>query len=149
MTGALSEMTEQVMAERRGRTKERPAYPCEGVCGMMLRPWRRSLAQFPGTKMEYSEHRCLGCWYLLMREREPENPDYALLPCTDCGHMTRPERAPLFTAPDTRRRKDGKCFECAPGGITKVSLDHTQRGLDNFLSVMRSNAAAVRRRGWN
>lgn len=148
MSAVLSEMTEQVMAERRGRHKNRPAYKCEGDCGDTLRPWRGTVKQFPGTKMEYSASRCIGCWYAMMRQQEPENPEYAILPCAGCGHPTRPERAPLVTAPGTRRRKDGKCFECGPGAVSKASLDHTIKGLDHFMSVMRSNAEAVRRRGW-
>jgi hypothetical protein len=151
MTVMLSEATEQVMAERRAKTKDRPAYRCEGVCGGTLRPWRRTVAQFPGTTMEYSERRCIGCWYLWKRETEPENPDYALIPCTTegCGNITRPERAPLATAPGTLRRiGGGACAVCCGPKGSKKSTEHTTAGLDRFLARMRSNAAAVKARGW-
>lgn len=148
----LSEATEVVMAERRGRDKNRPAYKCEGICGRMLRPWRRSVAQFPGTAMEYSANRCVGCWHLWMREQEPENPLYALTPCTaGCGTITRPEREPLANAPHTLRRpkNDGRCWTCAGPGHSEKTLEHTKAGLDRFLSTMRANAAGVKARGWS
>lgn len=149
-TVMLSEATEQVMAERRARPKNRPAYRCEGICGRMLRPWRRPVSQFPGTAMEYSANRCVGCWHLWMREQEPENPKYALTVCTasGCETITRPEREPLANAPHTiRRAKDGRCLPCV--GAVGKSTAHTVAGLERFMSTMRSNAAAVRRRGWS
>ena len=153
MTVMLSEATEVMMAERRGRSKNRPAYNCHGVCGRVLRPWRRSVKEFPGTAMEYSANRCTGCWYLWMREQEPENPQYALSPCTTdgCTNITRPVREPLSTAPGTLRRgkNDGRCAECASPVGSQKSLEHTVRGLDTFLARMRSNAASVKARGWS
>lgn len=152
MSTVLSEATEQVMAERRGRLKNRPAYLCHGICGATLRPWRRTAKDFPGTRMEYSENRCIGCWHLLKREQEPENPQYALLPCTTkgCENITRPEREPLSNAPHTVRRvKGGTCAVCAGPTGSKASTEHVQRGLDTFLVRMRENAAKVRARGWS
>lgn len=150
MTVLLSEATEVMMAERRGRMKNRPAYDCHGTCGNVLRPWRRTAAQFPGTRMEYSANRCIGCWHAWMREQEPENPLYALTPCTaGCGTTTRPIREPLTSAPGTLpRNASGACAPCVGYHGTEKSTEHIARGLENFLSVMRSNAAAVRRRGW-
>lgn len=152
MTVMLSEATGQVMAERRGRMKDRPAYTCHGGCGETLRPWRRSVAQFPGTKMEYSANRCIGCWHVWMRQEEPDNPDHALTPCTteECENITRPIREPLASAPGTLRRgKDhGRCAECTGPVAAKKSTEHTIAGLERFMSTMRSNAASVRRRGW-
>lgn len=146
----LSEGTEQVMAERRGRIKDRPAYDCHGVCGRTLRPWRRSVAQFPNTTMEYSANRCIGCWHLWMREQNPEDPAFALSPCPGCGTITRPDREPLSTAPGTlRRTKTGQCTDCTGPSGSKASTEHIARGLENFLATMRANAKAVKARGWN
>lgn len=151
MTVMLSEGTEQVMAERRGRKKERTAYPCQGVCGRMLRPWRRSLAEFPDTAMEYSLNRCVGCWHLRMRELEPDNPQHALLPCTTpgCENITRPPREPLRSAPGTlsRAKDDSRCSKCTSPVASRKSVEHTAAGLEKFLSRMRSDAARLRARG--
>lgn len=152
MTVMLSEATEQVMAERRGRGKDRTSYPCHGVCGRELRPWRRTLGEFPGTAMEYSEKRCVGCWHAFMREQEPDNPDHALRPCivAGCANITRPEREKLTTAPGTLRRTkdDPRCSACASPVASQKSVEHTAAGLERFLTRMRSDAANVRARRW-
>ena len=152
MKAVLSEATVQVMAARRAKPKGRVDYPCEGVCGGMLRPWRRTATEFPGTKMEYSERRCIGCWIQLMRSLEPENPAYALTPCTspDCTNITRPKKEPLAGVPGTVTRVDGgQCATCSSPSKSKPSTEHTVRGLEQFMSTMRANANKVRNRGWN
>lgn len=150
MTVMLAEGTEQVMAERRGRKKNRLSYPCEGVCGRMLRPWRRTLAEFPGTAMEYSLNRCAGCWHVRMRELEPDNPQYALSPCTTpgCGNITRPLRESLRSAPGTltRGKDDGRCSKCTSPAAAQKSVEHTAAGLERFLARMRSDAARLKAR---
>jgi hypothetical protein len=149
MSALLTGGTEAVMAERRGRSKDRPAYTCHGICGQTLRPWRRTAAQFPNTRMEYSANRCIGCWFLWMREQEPDNEAYALLPCSTegCGNITRPERAPLETAPGTLRRIHGTaCATCTGPNRAKKSTEHIEAGLEKFLARMRSDAAKVKSR---
>lgn len=150
MTALLSEATEQVMAERRAKPKDRQPYQCVGECGAELRPWRRTTREFPGTEMEYSASRCVSCWYVMMREQEPENPEYALTPCTSCSDMTRPTREKLRSAPGTIRRAPNgtQCVTCANSTVSKVSDEQTLKSLDTFFAVMRSNANKVRARGW-
>ena len=72
------------------RGRKREPYLCHGVCGETLRPWRRSAKEFPNTRMEYSEHRCIGCWFLLMRATNPGDPKFAHAPCAGCGAGSSP-----------------------------------------------------------
>lgn len=147
MNDLLSEGTLHVMEERRRKRGNTDSYTCEGRCGNTLRPYRRTSAEFPDTLMEYSEHRCIGCWYALMAGRHPEDPLYAVLACPGCGWKTRPARAPESAFPGTRRREANgglRCYACVKGGPTQASVETMQAGLDRFLSRIRGTSTRPR-----
>jgi hypothetical protein len=144
----LSEGTLAVMEERRAKPKDRGPYPCHGGCGRSLRPYRRTVRQFPGTMMEYSENRCRGCWYAMMSERHPEDPAYAVLTCPGCGCSTRPYRCPEDALPGTRRRQGEDkltCHPCSKGPAAKEASEQELRAnLDRFLNRIRGTSRKVR-----
>lgn len=130
------------MEERRAKVKDRQPFPCHGECGRMLRPWRRTVTQFPNTTMEYSELRCRGCWYVLMAERNPGDPVYAVMPCTGCGRPTRPTRCPAAIMPGTLRRVDNKsiCEPCDRPSPGEESIIEARANLDRFMNRIRGTS---------
>lgn len=146
MSDLLSEGTLAVMEERRAKVKERGPVPCRGTCGKMIRPWRRSLTQFPGTVMEYSEFRCRGCWYVMMAEKHPADPAYANMPCTSCGAPSRPHRCPGEYMPGTRRRVDKGtiCTDCDNKPPSAESTEEHRANLTRFLSRIRGTSNRYR-----
>lgn len=146
MSALLSEGTLAVMEERRAKPKDRGPYTCHGGCGRSLRPHRRTVAQFPGTMMEYSEFRCRGCWYAMMSELHPEDPAFAVMPCSKCGELTRPYRCPGDALPGTRRRADKStiCTDCASPPPAEVPDEELRANLDRFLNRIRGTSKKAR-----
>jgi hypothetical protein len=145
-TDVLSEGTLAVMEERRRKRGNKESYRCHGTCGRDLRPYRRTSAEFPDTTMEYSEARCRGCWYAMMAERHPGDPQYAVMECPKCGCATRPYRCPEDAMPGTRRRAETGliCYPCTNAKAGDATIEEVRANLNRFMSRIRGTSARVR-----
>jgi len=94
---------------------------CEGHCGRYLRPSNTTATDHPGTVKRHAMGRCKLCYRRLdptpVRGQEP-----LVLPCTNCGHPTRPPRASITECPGTKIRVGDLCRTC-DSACESVPLD--------------------------
>lgn len=97
-------------------------YPCEGVCGRMLRPANTPKSEHPDTVPVTKNRMCWSCNHIGKTASKPEHifpgPDHVYAPGTSkcagvCGRLLRSSRMKAADHPGTLPRiKAGMCGRC-------------------------------------